>query len=85
MPANGLMHKVVRKYSICGNDAGLAVERLRLLHKTFTDCFPACKACGPPQFISRKSTGLDLYWYCIVKAVPVKRILEDYYWKAVGL
>ena len=56
-----LLHKAVRKFSTCGDVAGSAAERLRLLHKTFADCLPARKTCGPPQFISRNSVGLALH------------------------
>ena len=67
MRIRALLHKTVRKFSTCGDVAGSAAERLRLLHKTFANCFPARKACGPPQFISRNSVGLALYvyWCCM--------------------
>ena len=56
-----LLHKAVRKFSTCADVAGSAAERLRLLHKTFANCLPARKACGPSQFISRNSVCLALY------------------------
>ena len=50
---------MIRKFTTCGDVAGSAAERLRLLHKTFANCFPVRKTCGPPQFISRNSIDLN--------------------------